>query len=324
VSGALYGYTDVFQDSRKWMQEGKHDYLAPQIYWALGSKWPFNVILRDWLNNSGNRHVYGGMATYKTDVYPQTAAQIDTTRAQRAGGHIFFRHDNIASGNYAAIKTSYAHPANIPPMPWIDNIPTGAPNNLKVTKVDDKTYTLTWDKATAGTDGDTVQYYNIYRSSSSIIDYNDANNLFYITTNSDNSYTINYSTAPDRNYYFAVSALDRKNVESAPSNIVSVIVTGIADLNNPSGFRLEQNYPNPFNPATNIAFSLATKANVKLSIFNVLGQKIKTIVNDVRDAGRHVVSFNASNLPTGMYIYKIHVSAENKTYVDYKKMLLTK
>ena len=324
VGAALYGYTDCFQDSRRWMTEKKHDYLAPQIYWALGSAYPYNVILRDWLNNSGSRQVWGGIASYKTDVYPQTERMIDTTRAQGGGGEIFFRYDNISPSNFAAVKSRYANPANIPPMPWIDSIPPGTPANLKVVKIDDKNYKLTWDKAAAGTDGDTVKYYNIYRGITSAMNFNDVTNLLYITTNTDNNYTVTFSATPDKNYWYAVSALDGKNVESSRSNIVSVIVTGIAGLNNPSEFRLEQNYPNPFNPSTNIAYTLGSKGSVKLTVYNVLGQEISIVVNEVKEAGRYVANFNASNLPTGMYIYKIQVTTNNKTYVDYKKMLLTK
>lgn len=324
VGPALYGYTDCFQDSRRWMKEGKHDYICPQIYWALTGNYPYNVILRDWLKNSGSRHVYGGMASYKADVYPQTAAMIDTTRAQKAPGHIFFRFENIAQNNFAAVKSRYANPANIPPMPWIDSIPPGTPNNLRVTKIDDKTYRLDWDKSSAGIDGDTAKYYNIYRSTSAILNTNDASNLYNITTNADNSYTLSFSAIPDKNYYYAVSALDAKNVESGLTNVNSILVTNIADLKSPSLYKLEQNYPNPFNPATTIAYNIGSKGLVMLKVYNILGQEIRTLVNEVKEAGRYVTNFDANNLPTGMYFYRIQVTTDGKLFTDYKKMLLTK
>ena len=331
VGPALYGYTDCFQDSRRWMLEGKHDYLAPQIYWDLTGKYPYNIILKNWVENCGARHVYGGIAAYKNDpattsnnVYNQIGDIIDYTRSLKANGEIFFRYDNITPGNFFGLKGRYAYPANIPPMPWIDSVPPGTPKNLKVTKVDDKTFTFTWDKASSGTDGDTAKYYNIYQSTSSVINFNDAANLLYITTNTNNIFTVKFYAPPEENYYYAVSALDRNNVESPASNIVPVIVTGIADLNNPSGFHLEQNYPNPFNPATHIAYSLSSHGNVKLSVYNVLGQEISTLVNEAKDAGRYIVNFNASNFSSGLYIYKIQITTNNRTFVDYKKMLLTK
>ncbi len=70
-------------------------------------------------------------------------------------------------------------------------------------------------------------------------------------------------------------------------------------------FRLEQNYPNPFNPSTTIRFSLTHRANVKLTIYNLLGEKVAELVRGEIDAGNHEVHFNASNLASGVYYCRI-------------------
>ena len=88
----------------------------------------------------------------------------------------------------------------------------------------------------------------------------------------------------------------------------------------PSEFVLEQNYPNPFNPTTVIDFALPKATNVTLSIYNVIGEKVTELVNGKMAAGHHTVNFNASNLASGMYIYRI--SAGN--FVATKKMMLLK
>jgi hypothetical protein len=85
-------------------------------------------------------------------------------------------------------------------------------------------------------------------------------------------------------------------------------------------FQLHTNYPNPFNPKTNIRFEIGHRSFVKLTVYNVLGQLITTLVNDTRDPGSYSVEFNGENLPSGLYIYKIE--AGNNT--DAKKMLLIK
>ena len=85
-------------------------------------------------------------------------------------------------------------------------------------------------------------------------------------------------------------------------------------------YNLEQNYPNPFNPATNIRFSLPSASQVNLTVFNIIGQKVKTLINNVISAGEHTVEFNASNLPTGVYIYKI----TTPQFSEAKKMMLVK
>lgn len=88
----------------------------------------------------------------------------------------------------------------------------------------------------------------------------------------------------------------------------------------PSSFELYQNYPNPFNPTTSIKFGLPKESHVRLSVYTILGQEVATLVNSVMSAGYHTVNFDASNLPSGMYIYKIDAG----DFSQIKKMLLMK
>jgi hypothetical protein len=74
---------------------------------------------------------------------------------------------------------------------------------------------------------------------------------------------------------------------------------------NPSQFTLEQNYPNPFNPTTNINFGLKTTSFVSLEVYTVMGQKVATLVSGVVHAGNHTATFNASELASGLYLYKL-------------------
>ena len=85
-------------------------------------------------------------------------------------------------------------------------------------------------------------------------------------------------------------------------------------------FELDQNYPNPFNPTTKIRFSVPNKEQVTLKVFNVLGQEVMTLINKEMDAGSYEVNFNAANLPTGVYIYKMTAGK----YTATKKMVLLK
>ncbi len=97
------------------------------------------------------------------------------------------------------------------------------------------------------------------------------------------------------------------------------------DLNVPAVFSLDQNYPNPFNPTTNINFSLAVDSRVTLKVFDVLGQEVANLVNSDLTAGFHTVTFNASNINSGVYFYQIEAKGNNgTTFSSVKKMILTK
>ena len=85
-------------------------------------------------------------------------------------------------------------------------------------------------------------------------------------------------------------------------------------------FELGQNYPNPFNPTTHIRFNIPETANTKLTVFNVMGEKVATLVNSVMQAGGHTVSWNASSMPTGVYFYQL----ESANFSQTKKLLLVK
>jgi hypothetical protein len=88
----------------------------------------------------------------------------------------------------------------------------------------------------------------------------------------------------------------------------------------PTQYVLEQNYPNPFNPSTTIAFSLPSAGKTTLSVYNVVGQKMETLIDGYKEAGQYTVTFDASHLSTGVYFYRL----EAGTYSVVKKMLLLK
>jgi len=84
----------------------------------------------------------------------------------------------------------------------------------------------------------------------------------------------------------------------------------------PTEYVLAQNYPNPFNPSTTIKFSLPVTSNVNLSVFNILGEEVQMLVNETKEAGVHIINFNASQLNSGIYFYKIQVYPANSGAVD--------
>ena len=105
-----------------------------------------------------------------------------------------------------------------------------------------------------------------------------------------------------------------------------LISIGIEPISNlvPKSFNLQQNYPNPFNPTTNIKFDVAANGFAKLVIFDVLGKEVATLVSEDLKAGQYAVNYNASNLPSGVYLYRLTVNGEGSTYSATKKLVLVK
>ena len=83
------------------------------------------------------------------------------------------------------------------------------------------------------------------------------------------------------------------------------IVGGVEEETIPEVFALDQNYPNPFNPTTTIHYSVPTQSQVRVEVFNVIGERIALLVDQVQNAGFHSVEFDASALPSGFYLYRL-------------------
>lgn len=89
---------------------------------------------------------------------------------------------------------------------------------------------------------------------------------------------------------------------------------------NPDRFTLNQNYPNPFNPSTVISYTLKTDGYVKLTVYNLVGQSVQVLVDGYRTAGDYEINYDASELPAGVYLYKLQFGE----YSSVKRMTLVK
>ena len=107
---------------------------------------------------------------------------------------------------------------------------------------------------------------------------------------------------------------------STTFNVTVTPLVGVDVVEIPTDFSLSQNYPNPFNPSTTINFGLPNASNVSLKIYNILGEQVASLVNKVMPAGYHTVTFDASKLASGMYIYRL----EAGSFVQVKKMMMLK
>lgn len=132
-------------------------------------------------------------------------------------------------------------------------------------------------------------------------------------SNSPKDYTFTDQAKENGKYSYRLKQIDFDG-KFEYSDIVEVDFKAIND------FVLEQNYPNPFNPATSISYSIPQNEFVTLKVYDVIGNEVATLVNTLQESGKHDVTFNASNLSSGIYFYKL--TAGNS--IQIKKMMLVK
>ncbi|MBK7377756.1 MAG: right-handed parallel beta-helix repeat-containing protein [Ignavibacteriales bacterium] len=214
------------------------------------------------------------------------------------------------------------------------------PHNLTAV-VEDGLIKLTWNK---NTEAD-FSHYRIYRDTVTNFIY-DTTKIVGIT--SDTLFYDNLTiTNTEKKYYYLLTAFDNQNNQSEPSEEVTVTITGLTEHPpiGDDGFRLLSNYPNPFNPSTIIPYRLKEPGYVKLYVYDVKGELVKTLVNQWQNKGYYEVVFQPnteereransyevpmgpyySDIATGIYIYQIMVKGEGDipVFSDMKKMILLK
>lgn len=122
---------------------------------------------------------------------------------------------------------------------------------------------------------------------------------------------------------YKVDAGKKVTLKHSETNAIFVTAVGNSPLTQnevPDEFKLSQNYPNPFNPTTQIEYSVAEASQVTLEVFNILGKRVATLINQEQQPGNYEVTFDGSNLASGVYLYRLQAG----TYVSTKKLILAK
>jgi hypothetical protein len=159
------------------------------------------------------------------------------------------------------------------------------------------------------------------------------------------SYTVADSIRPGQGYWVKVNSPGKLVLYSSAANVPAGTRIHIVPSDEmpppapgveqtvsavPKKFALLQNYPNPFNPTTLISVDLPAASEISLKIYNMLGQEVTALLSDRRmEAGSYKIEFNASNFPSGMYVYRLTaqpLNHDNNTpgFSDVRKMLLIK
>ncbi len=131
------------------------------------------------------------------------------------------------------------------------------------------------------------------------------------TSSAPHEYTFSDQKLSTGNYAYRLKQIDNSGTYKYSSEAEVAIVM-------PKIFALNQNYPNPFNPETVLSFEIGDLGFVKLKIYDVLGQEVATLVNEVRPAGAYTVKWNGSSTPSGVYFYRLQAG----TFTETKKLVL--
>ena len=205
--------------------------------------------------------------------------------------------------------------------------PVSPPANVIKTNLISGSVKITWNR---NPEADITGYHLYYRGFNGYSFANEINigtDTSYILSGVSISDTIGV-TAYDRTYsitHESDSTIVNDNMTNGNESWYSFArdtskTTGITKSEVPSQYSLQQNYPNPFNPTTTIKYSLQKAGNVRLTVYNAIGSKVATIVNEYKPAGNYSVQFNGSNLASGIYLYRL----ESGQFSQVKKMILLK
>jgi hypothetical protein len=123
-------------------------------------------------------------------------------------------------------------------------------------------------------------------------------------------------------YFFVVRAFDLSgNISEASNEATTTITTDILNEHQtPSTYSIEQNYPNPFNPTTSISYKVPEAANVQITLYDMLGRKLSTLVNERKSAGAYQLTLDMSSYSSGIYLYRMQAG----NFVQTRRLTLIK
>lgn len=225
-------------------------------------------------------------------------------------------------GNYS--------PKNIGAI-WIEDSDGNFVKTIKLWADRRSQYLYTWNSRTSGNKVDAVSSATLSSHQTHEVNWDVKNHLGETLPNGSYQLKIEmtdqHSQGPIATYEFPVGE-ESSNLtisdETYFHNMELSWTSTVTDLSNyeelPTKYELYQNYPNPFNPITHISVSIPESGNYSLRIFNAIGEEVATLLNDQITLGFHIFSFDASDLPSGIYFYKFI----GKNFTQTKKMLLMK
>ena len=241
----------------------------------------------------------------------QIQANMNSVLVGNESGLVAYYNMNYGSGAILSDNSTGGHNGTINGALWVINTNPSLPVELKSfsARANSSYVTLNWETATEVNN----HGFNIERRFQDFewiqIGFVQGSG----NSNSPKTYSFNDKNISTGKVEYRLKQLDNDG-RFKYSDIVEV------NVKTPASFELNQNYPNPFNPSTVISYSVPSASNVKLSIYNTLGQTVKVLESGFKPAGNYSATFNTTGLPSGVYFYKL----EAGQFSQIKKMILMK
>jgi uncharacterized lipoprotein YddW (UPF0748 family) len=314
------GRNAIAQDSRRWLREGYHDYVAPQIYWGLtrkGSRIDFEALVEDWKRGSSSRQVVAGVAAYKENVQPWLADHIDAARDRGADGVVFFRYEHV-KGN--ALGGRFDRMAIPPAMTWRDPLRPNPPLRLR-----NENGLLTWDAPVRATDGDVAAWYAVYRhgrteGDEQLLALLPARTMQWPETREASASSGRVAFTGNAEDY-SVTALDAFWNESAAagSGIAIAAANEAPGVAAPSMPVFGPRISTPIAAGGNtilLGYELDHAAFVRLRLMDSNGAELLVLIDGWQGAGTHIVGIERDRMPedTQRYIFE---AGETRTIMDF-------
>ena len=281
--------------------------FAPTSPYGLTSSVPgTGTVSLNWADSSDYED---GFVIERKDDTDTNWTVIDTTGA----GIVMYNDSGLTSGTYQYRVYSFNEGGNsgysdtamatipVHPLP---------PNSLSLNVLDTGIVKLTWADSSSNEDGFVLERKDNIDTNWTTIDSLKADSVTYTDT----------GLTVGRTYEWRVYAYNAGG-NSGYSNVVSSLITGITGNGSlPDKYALYNNYPNPFNPSTKIKFDIPKSGIVKLTIYDILGRQVSTLVNNELTAGRYEMEWNAGSYSSGIYFYRIEADG----FTEVKRMMLVK
>jgi photosystem II stability/assembly factor-like uncharacterized protein len=268
--------------------------------------WSWNKDSALWVN------VKGGFETRPDTIHSTIVGTIfDSTKAKGMYWTVFqVSAHGVLPGEYAFSTPDSGYS--------LDNLAPAVPRNFNGTLAAARSWSMKWSPNI----DDDFKHYILYRSLTAGFKPDVGTKIAELI---DTAYVDN-TVEIGKTYYYKLTAVDHSGNESDAASVTAIILS-VADADLiPKQYSMDQNYPNPFNPATSIRYGIPERSNVRLVVFNMLGQTVAMLENTTKEAGYYTIQWKP-NAASGIYYYRIDATSldhPTKQYAETRKLILLK